>query len=98
MGEEIGENVLVDRRVLHRRVGEDQRVRVLLLRRIGRSVGEQVAIGVAIAGIQRPAIGAILRLCRAGEPDTESEQAKGRDLGAQHGNLPGSSGALTALM
>ena len=93
MGEEIGEDVLVDRRILHRRIGEDQRVRVLLLRGIGRGIGEQVAIGVAIAGIERSAIGAILRLRRAGEPDTESKQAKGRDLGAQHGNLPGS-GAL----
>ncbi|WP_449376139.1 hypothetical protein [Bosea thiooxidans] len=53
----------------------------------GRGVGDQIAVGVAIAGIERAAIRAILRLRRSGKAEAESELAKRRDLGAQHGNL-----------
>jgi len=55
-------DMLVDRRILGRRIGEDQRRRILVPCRIARRVGDEIAIGVAIERVEFAAIGAgILR-------------------------------------
>ena len=50
------EHLLIDRRVFHRGVGKNQRVRGLQLLRVFRRVGDQVAVFVAVLRIQVAAI------------------------------------------
>ena len=60
VGERL-EHVLIDRRILHGRVGENQRGRIAQLFRIGRHVGDEIVVFVAIKRVELPAIPAFLR-------------------------------------
>src|SRR5699024_6560364 len=51
-------DVLVDGGVLYRGVGKEERVRVDELGGIGWRVGDQVAVGIAVHGVELPAAGA----------------------------------------
>jgi hypothetical protein len=50
--QEIRPGLGVDRRVFNRGIGKDQRVGIGQLRRIGRDVGDQIAIGVGVAAVE----------------------------------------------
>ncbi len=56
VGQEVRPGFLVDGWILDRRVGENQSVRIDELGRIGRNVGDHVAVNVAIAFIERSAL------------------------------------------
>ncbi|MNC84652.1 hypothetical protein D3C83_02110 [compost metagenome] len=66
----------VDLRVLHRRVGKDQRAGIEPLPRISRRIGDQVAIAVAKPAVQRP-VRARLRERRIAEPAAASHPQDG---------------------
>ena len=90
-GEMVGqrlEDVGIDGGVLDRGVSPDQRRRVLQLRRIGRHVGDQILVGVAIHRVELAAIGAgVLRLCRTGEPEAEEQRGRGGQASQKLGHL-----------
>ncbi len=83
---------LVDRRVLGRRPGEDQRRRVLLLGGIRGYIGHEVVVRVAVKRVELPAVRTgILRRRGAGE-----QCGRSRDDDALHGVLPQGFGCCAA--
>ena len=91
--EEVDEHVLVDGRILDRRVGEDQRRRVLPGLRVLGQVGDEVAVLVAVARVEQPAVGArCLRergTCRDEGGDEQRGQRRGPAQEDVHPVLPG---------
>ncbi len=88
MREEVGPRSLVDGRILDRRVGEDERVRIDLVGRVLGDVGDQVAVGVAVARVE-VAARTVLRLGGAGEHGQRERARAGEQqvLGGGHGSV-----------
>ena len=81
------EDVLVDGRILDRRVREHDRRRVLPLLRVGRDVGDQVLVRVAVHRVELAAVGARVGGERRGErPRRGRQREDAREAGEQGAN------------
>jgi hypothetical protein len=66
LGEKVGEwleHVLIDGGILDRRIGENQRRGIFELLRIGRHIGDEVTVDIAIERVQLTAVRAFLGDC-----------------------------------
>jgi hypothetical protein len=81
IGHELGEHVLVDRRVLDRGVRENQRVGIEPLARVLRRVGDQIAVVVAEPRIEIAAILALVRDRQTRRADQHRRRAQGGQSG-----------------
>jgi len=71
--EEAGPDLGIDRRILDRRVGEDQRVGIDELALVGRNVGDQIAVGVGEPAVE-------LEPATAGPASTSVPSSAARDV------------------
>ncbi len=73
-------DVGIDRRVLDRSVGKDQRVGIDQIGRIAGRVGHKVAVGITVKRVERAPVGTVLRQGAAG-PEQNGGADTGREIG-----------------